>query len=370
MAILPVGSLLKKTLAELKEYQLGKIKPIRTGKELVDSIFGGLLPGDILTIAGSSGSGKSFDAQRVRNFIMNTENNPEADEYIWVDNSLEMKLLATTIRDIKLKTGKSNKKILTEEFTAEEITLVNDYYKSMSDGRFYIDEEIKDPIAFERETDEFLALHTDKKAVFIGIDHIALMRSVSGAKKDAVDGTVEAINRLKKKYSNSYWIILSQLNRGIEGRSNDKDINAMPNRSDLYQSDVIYQVSNYVYVSHNPFKMGIRAFSRFNVARYEGMEEHFCEEKNGKASFQTLGKIFYIVLKVREGGAFYRDVYIEDIEMSEEEKERYKLEDSSKIEDIQTPIFGKQQDSIPEFKPIKTFGKAEFNDTAEDEKPF
>ncbi len=345
MAIRPIQELVQIAKRDLHNYQTGSNKPIPTGKEFIDNVFGGLIPGDIVTVAGSSGGGKSFDLQRIKNFIMSIEENEAAENYVWLDFSLEMRVISNIIRDINLKTGKSKKKIISEEFTEEELTIVKKYFEDLEDGRFYIEEESTDPIAFENNLRDFLTLHKDKAAVFISVDHIALMKSGPGQKKDAVDGTVEVINKLKKEFTNTYWFIVSQLNRNILGRIKDKDVMAMPNRSDLYQSDTIYQVSDYIYVSHNPFMLGIKAFSRFNVSKYEDLVDHFCEEKGGRASFDTIGKIFYIVLKVREGGVFFKDIYIEDIGMSAEDKEKFREKEESIVANDYMPKF----DNTPVF---------------------
>jgi hypothetical protein len=69
------------------------------------------------------------------------------------------------------------------------------------------------------------------------------------------------------------------------------------------------------------------------------LSEHFCEEKSGKASFDTLGKIFQIVLKVREGDVFFNDIYIEDMGLSEQEKEKYREKEESKLPVAEVPRF-------------------------------
>ncbi|GAH14979.1 unnamed protein product, partial [marine sediment metagenome] len=106
---------------------------------------------------------------------------------------------------------------------------------------------------------------------------------------------------MKKIFPNAYFIILSQLNRAILARIKDKDMMAMPNRADLYQSDTIFQISDYVYVCHNPNRLGINEFLKVNKEIYDYLEDHFSEQDTkNRISFDTLGKIFYIVLKMRE----------------------------------------------------------------------
>jgi hypothetical protein len=310
--IRPVKEVAKESFKSLKKYQSGEITPIRTGREWLDSIFGGLLPGDICTIAGASGAGKSFEEQRIKNFVMSIKNNPEAKDFVWLGYSLEMRHLSTVLRDLKEVTGKSKKAVLTQEFTEEEKQLVNDYYKNMTDGRFFIEEDVITPDEFKKGLVEFLEIHKDKPAVFVSLDHIALFKGMD--KKAAIDTIIEIINEVRKTYKNTYWFILSQLNRDILRRIKDKDIIAKPNRGDVFQSDTMFFISDYLYVAHNPHQLGMREFLKVNVKQYDYLLDHFSEIKDGKGSFDTVGKMFYIVLKLREGGSVYRDIYIENVD--------------------------------------------------------
>lgn len=328
MAIKPLKSVAIKAKELLKKYQSGELVPIKTGRAWLDEIFGGLMPMDIVTIAGMSGGGKSFELQRIKNYVMNIENNPGAANFVWLSNSLEMKFISNIIRDLNIQLKKSKRKILTEQFTDEEKLLVNDYFANSTDSRFYINEEAVTPEVFESEMRAFLSLHRDKEAVFIDIDHIALQRDKNGNKKATVDEITEVMNRLKKEFPNTYWIVLSQLNRNILERIREKDNQAMPNRGDVFQSDSMFFISDYLYVCHNPHRLGINQFSRVNAEIYDYLEKHFTEESKGKVSFDTLGKIFYIVLKMREADILYKDIYIEEVEVEGKEKYREPKEDA------------------------------------------
>jgi replicative DNA helicase len=336
--IRPVKEVADEAFKKLADYQSGKSKPVKTGREWLDSIFGGLLPQDIVTIAGASGGGKSFELQRIKNYVMNKDNNANADQYVWLDNSLEMRLLSNIIRDLHKNLEISKKKILTMPFTPSEQSLANNYAKQIMDGRFFIDEEATTSEEFEKRTRAFLKLHVDKTAVFITIDHIALAKNGGSDKKGAVDGIVEVINRLKKEFPNAIWIVLSQLNRTILNRIKDNDIMAMPNRADVFQSDTMYHISDYLYVTHNPYRLGINEFSRVNAKQYDYLEEHFTEpDKKGKVSFKTLAKMFFIVLKSRESDVIFDDIFIEDIDLPNIEK--YIDKQDSIMGEIEEPDF-------------------------------
>lgn len=345
MAIRPLKEVAEKAFGTLKKYQDGDLNPVITQRPWLDNVFGGLIPGDIVTVAGQSGGGKSFELQRIKNSVMNIEVNPEANDFVWLDNAWEMRFISNILRDLNQKLHKSKKSVLTENFTEEERKLVKDYYKNLCDGRFFINEDTVTAQDFEKDTREFLLNHVDKKAVFVSVDHIALAKdNKSGDKKATVDDIIEIINRLKKEFPNTYWVILSQMNRNILGRIKEKDVMAMPNRSDLFQSDSIFFISDYVYCTHNPSYLGIKMFTRINTESHEHLEKFFVDEKNGKASLDTLGNIFYIILKAREEGAFYKNIYIEEI-AAKEEKEKYRdkpdseMPQSYSISAVKAPVF-------------------------------
>lgn len=326
---------------KLHAYQTGDLKPVVTKRAWLDSIFGGLIPGDIVVIGGGSGSGKSHELGVVKRNIMSKEINPEADDFIWLSNSLEMRLLSNVLRDLSPKLRKSKGKILREAFTDEEAILVKDYFKEMKDGRFFLNEQGTDAKTFGEKIREFLDNHKDK-SVFIDVDHIALQKG-KDKKKDSVDDVIEEIQAINREYDNVFWIILSQLNRNILLRIREKDNNAAPNRGDLYQSDTIYQAADYLYVTHNPQRLGITDYLKVNREVYGHLSAHFSEVKGNRASFKTHARVFFHALKIREASTLFDDIYIEEIEF--EGKEKFKsLEsaDNSESEiDEDMPVFDK-----------------------------
>ena len=66
--------------------------------------------------------------------------------------------------------------------------------------------------------------------------------------------------------------------------------------------------------------------------------------KNGKVSFDTLGKMFYIVLKSRESDVIFKDIFIEDVGVKDKEKYRDKPEQVT--ESIDIPFFKKEEPKL------------------------
>lgn len=306
--IRPYAEVYKASLQKLKKYQSGELTPIVTGRPWLDDTFGGVLPGDVITIGGASGSGKSFELQKLINDVFKGN---DSSKYVCLNNSLEMRNLSTILRDFKLELNKSKKSIITEEFTEEEKEILKEYSKMYTDGRFFINEETKSPANFEKEWEDFLKSHTDKEAVFITFDHAAL---VEGGNKEGIDELLASINKLKGKYENAIFLILTQLNRKILGRIAEKNSMAAPTREDVYASDTMFFLSDHLYVIQNAHRLGINEYMKVNAEHYDYLADHFSDDEE-KVSFLTYGKLFFHVLKSREAEVVYNDLYIEDLEV-------------------------------------------------------
>ena len=313
--IKPYEEIYKESLKTLKQYQEGNFKPVVTGFEWLDDTFGGVLPGDIICVAGASGSGKTHMLMRlVRNiFTLNDSKN-----YVALINSLEMKNLAILIREFNTALGKSKKAILMEEFTEEEKELLRQHSKLLNSGRFFINEETKSPEKFIEEWDSFLKENSDKEIVIITFDHMALIES-SGDKKIAIDTAVEGMNKLKKKYHNVVFILLSQLNRSILSRIAEKSNQSVPQRSDLYASDTIFHICDHIFCLNNANRLGISEYMKVNPQHFEELSEFFSDPDAKKVSFLTYANIFIHVLKSRENSIVFKDLYIEKLDVPNRE---------------------------------------------------
>lgn len=307
--------LLKKPLNDsisfIKKIQNKEENLVKTNRPWLDNI-GGILPQSVITIVATSFGGKSTELENLKADIMDVELNPNAKEYIWLSHSFEMTSISTTLRDIRKKTKKSFKDILTGDFTEEEKEKLNEYYKEKTDGRFFVTYETSTPEEFFEQVEEFLITHKDKKAVFIDIDHAALMKSSQEGKKSAIDGLGEHINTLKLKYSNAYFIILSQLNRNLDTRIQEKSNLMRILRSDIYQSDTLFHLSDYLYGLQNAYYLGVELYRKIRPERYPHLAHRFSDEedKHGKVSLITKGCIFVEILKDRTADGFdYTDLY-------------------------------------------------------------
>lgn len=321
MPILPISKLANQAFVELKKIQTGEKLLVKTGDPMIDDHIGGLLPGDAVIISGLSGHGKSEALFRKRESVLSKEVNPNADNYVWLNYNLEVKIFNVVLRALNRKTGKKKRDILFQEFTEEEKALAKEYYDMLQDNRQFVEQEQTTSEDFYLKTRQFCLDNKDRDAIHISFDHAAL-----NADKDTQKGIeeiVKAVNKLKLEFNNVYFWIISQLNRSILSRIAEKNNNSVPNASDLYASSTMDFISSYNIVVFNANKVGIQQFMKVSPDRYDYLSDHFGDEDSkGKVSFNTEGKLFFKILKTRETDVVWKDLYIVDMDLTQEEKEK------------------------------------------------
>jgi hypothetical protein len=334
MSIQPLKNTLKETFKIIGRYQKGEILQIKTNREWLDC-HGGITPKSIMAITGASFGGKSTELESLKKDIMDININPNANNFVWLSNAYEMTNFSTTIRDLRKKLNKGKKEILSSEFSEEEKETVKKYYEELSDGRFYINQVPQNAQDFIKGVEDFLEQHTDKELVVLDLDHIGLIKTANGQKKIAVDDVVEGLNELKNKYDNFLVIILSQLNRSILSRIQEKSNESAVRRDDLYQSDTIYHISDYIYALQNANYLKIEEYRKINPDRYLHLSHRFTEEDSkGRVSLTTEGCIFVEILKDRDADINFIDIYTIEI---------FEPQEKTKLEDISIPTLRPKQ---------------------------
>jgi replicative DNA helicase len=333
---------------EIALYQKGTKHIPKTGRAWLDNEFP-VVNGSVVTIAGGSGVGKSYEWAIIRNNLLNRELNPGSDRYVILDISLEMKVRSLLLRELSRKLKKKKVDILTAPLTEEEFIFSQEYFKSIDDNRVFINQESITPESFLAGCREFLNLHRDKDSVFISIDHIALVKDGRGGGKNAtIESLIENVNTLKMQFNNVTFFLLSQTNGDNLKRVKEKDRMSQPQDSDLYYSNFTFQVSDYVYVVTSPYIMGISEYSKVDATRYAHLEDYFIKVDNkNKTSLETYGVMYYHILKLREAEKGFIDIYAEDLNMKGLNEERSKRKETRiKEENVSfdtAPTFDKSQ---------------------------
>lgn len=320
MPIQPLEQVLNETLVTLGKYQEGKISQIKTNRPWLDH-QNGITPKSFITIFGASFGGKSTELESIKADIMDVNINPEAVDYVWVSNSFEMTNFATTLRDVKKLTKLSFGDILKKPFTAEEKVILGEYKKKKIDGRFFVNQVPLSAEDFLKETEQFLLQHINKKLVVLDLDHVGLLRAKNDNKKLAIDDMVEGLNTLKNRFENFAVVLLTQANRGVLTRLKEKSNESRLRRDDIYMSDCVYHISDYVYGLQNASYLGIEQYARINPEKYPHLKHRFTEEdKHGKVSLITEGCIFVEVIKDRTADIGFTDLYTIEIKPFEKPK--------------------------------------------------
>src|SRR5690606_28123549 len=127
-------------------------------------------------------------------------------------------------------------------------------------------EIVESPLTSEEflvEVEDFLKANIAKTNCLITLDHIGL--SAGKDNKKTTDEIMHHCVMLKKKYTNPTFIILTHLNREIEGRTHPMDL--APRQGDLYQSSTMAQAADGIVVVHNPYKIiGHKPYLNLSVA--------------------------------------------------------------------------------------------------------
>jgi replicative DNA helicase len=335
-----VGVVATEAFAEMAKLQKGTKLLLRTGEEMLDCHLGTLLPGDCVLIAGAPSSGKSETLYRMIEKIMSKEVNPNAENFVSLEFSMEMKMLNKLLRTTHNLLGKKKSKILFEEFNEEESEKVKKYYESLQDNRRFVVQSPVTPEDFYKMTRDFCIKHKDADSIILSADHILLF--VGSDKQAVLEKISEFINLLKLEFNNVYFLLLSQINRIHSGNIKEKSNDMMPNNSWIFGSSFMEQLASYIIIITNPFKQSVTQYLKVSKERYDYLDEFFGEEdKNGRISFNTISNLFYFVTKVRESDSPWRDLFVKKMDLTSEQIEKMKqsIEPKQTATPFQTPTF-------------------------------
>ena len=260
----------------------GEIKSLITPWKKFNRIsMGGIEWQTITTIAGMSGSGKTAILGQLETGLKDL--NPNDDFAIL---SFNFEMLSSRLIGRKL----SNKmKITTQQlYSASETFTLNDnyYMNAVQEARKlnkYDINYVDIPGNVKSLEATILAFSKEKnKPVIIMLDHTLLVKKAGGAQdRDLLYDLMAMFNGLKKVIRVAF-ILISQMNRNIEGseRVQNPDLH-YPKKQDIFGADAGYMYSDIVIVTHRPEMLGIRAY--------------------GPKRWPTDNAIFWHYLKVREG---------------------------------------------------------------------
>lgn len=258
------------------------IVPLKTRWNKFNKVCcGGIEPNMIITIAGSSGSGKSAFANTLETDLIDL--NPD-QEIVILSFSYEM----LSYRQVGRKLSNKLRKTTAELYSSVQ---------SLSNTEFNKIEEVADKIKkypiyyidtpstvenMEKTIDYFHENIAKGKWLIVILDHALLVEGQGESER----GTIVDLQKMfirKKKLSNTSIIQISQMNRNIEqpDRINNPSMH-YPMRSDLAASDAIFQASDYVTALSRPELLNITAYGIDRLPVKDKVYLHFLKVRDGE----------------------------------------------------------------------------------------
>ena len=293
--ILPTISLEEAARRELRYMRgrmSGEIVSVKTPwKKFNKAGMNGLEWGSIVTIAGMSGSGKTAILNELETGLF--ELNP-TEKFAVLSFNFEMLARRLVGRKISKKLQKTTTQLYNadldspnENITEKDYGKAEAYATSIKDLPLtYVD--IPGTVQEIRNTIEHFAMGMEcnmDRAILVTLDHSILVKKFGEQNQLQTLYELSAMfNELKKKIKASF-VIVSQLNRGIENvdRIQNKNLH-YPQKSDVFGADALYQYSDIFLVTHRPEMLNLRAY--------------------GPADLDVKDVIYWHFLKLREGEPF------------------------------------------------------------------
>lgn len=280
----------------LLRYQNKEYIPALSGYPHIDeALIGGFFPQTAIAIGARPGVGKSYVAQKITENIMNPLYNPQCRKYLLVNFEFEMNPIDLLVRRLRRETGRSIKSFFESQSELEMKKILEVVEKERNDNIIYVPEPCGTQ-EFESAINHIATKNKDKYLIIFKVDHIGLVNKINGDAKRTIDEVVAIMNRAKRRYHNVFFLVISQLNREIEGRNKPKE--QAPRLSDFYQSDELGQLCAVMVALNNPRRMGYKEYMQFPAEWYTSLDRFKLVDR--KTSFRTEGLLFHHILKVRQ----------------------------------------------------------------------
>jgi len=120
------------------------------------------------------------------------------------------------------------------------------------------------------------------RGILVTLDHSILVKKFGEQNQlETLYELAGMFNEMKKKIKSSY-IIVSQLNRGIEAveRLQNKNLH-YPQKSDVFGADALYQYSDVFTILHRPEMLNLRAYGPEDMEVRDVIYWHFIKVRDG-----------------------------------------------------------------------------------------
>lgn len=232
---------------ELVQHKPEALRGIRTGYTVLDSVTNGLQKGSLIIIGARPSVGKTSFAM---NIVLNAALKEKAKVAVF---SLEMNKVELANRAICSVARVSLSHALHGEMTDNEWARLWEANSKLQNADIYVD--ASGSITAAEIMRKCMRLKRERGLDLVMIDYLGLMAAPNtSGRNESRQEQVAANSRMMKMMAKELEIpvlLLSQLNRGIESRTNKGD-NDEPVLSDLRESGAIEQDADMVMFIHKP----------------------------------------------------------------------------------------------------------------------
>ena len=311
---------LDKAFAQIKAIQRGEIPPIMTGIDHLDNFLPSGLNNQWVFFGSRPSMGKTHMAQRLKKNLLDKDINPLIDIAVLTLN-WEMQLKSLLLRDMKQALNKGIRDILSKELSGDEAVKANEAVKQYYDKNTLDFDQTIVGEEFKYLIKKFREKHEGKEIVVI-IDHIHVLLT-----KKEIDEFNRVCNDLKKEFTDVSFVVFFQLRRDIENRwrgTGEAKVNPkhfLPNSSDIYNTDTLYQFADIILTSVIPQVVDMDEYTTVNKERNQHLANHFIGDgkDNKTARLKGRNRVFYNYIKIRNNDDFeaprlFCDIINPDIE--------------------------------------------------------
>lgn len=302
LPFIPIKEAARQELRYIKGRLDGNIKSLKTPwAKFNRASMDGIEWGSIVTVAGMSGSGKSAILNELETGLF--QMNP-TEKFAVLSFNFEMiarrlvgrklsKGLNMTVKQIYNADLEQKNKNLTQA----EYEKAVEYSKSLVDAPvWYVD--IPGTVKEIRNTIEHFGIQMEEnldRGILVTLDHSILVKKFGEQNQlETLYELAAMFNEMKKKIKSSY-IIVSQLNRGIEGveRIQNKNLH-YPQKSDVFGSDALYQYSDVFMITHRPEMLNLRAYGPQDLPVEGVIYWHYLKNRDGEPFVAKMRNLLHV----------------------------------------------------------------------------
>lgn len=287
-------------------YQTGKKKIVTFHHEHMNLMEQSGMIGKICFHGARPSHGKTHDLERLKEHLSKQEN------VVVLHHNMELTPQSEILRELKKKTKRTTKDILSTPFTDAEKDLVSDILKRNGIYGKEVSNEILsetvsttqyDPETYEKFIRYWLYMVDIKEAKdgvtynrVLVFDHLSVYDS-----KETMDKVIRVQNKLKLEFNNIGFYNYFQISRQYEIDCMKNPI--LPNSSHIYMTDALQQYADIVSVGVIPRVMSIEKFAVIPANMADHLLNHIDPTYDGnedKVRLNGVNRYYQLYIKVRD----------------------------------------------------------------------